>query len=338
MLVIPGSILLTAASCGTMPDSRRSYTPFNTNAPEIIRKLGRGINLGNDLDPYPGPEGSWTKGIKADTWFFDSYTNAGFDSVRIPVTWGYHLNNGVIDPGFMARVKQLVDWAISRNLYVVLDAHHEYWLKSNYIANIGTFESIWAQISTNFAGEPANLVFEILNEPSDPMTNAQVNDMNVRILKIIRQTNPGRFVMIGADKWNAFNRLIDPSFTVPSGDPYLIANFHYYSPWDFCGNGIGKWGTPADYSKLSNDLISVSNWAAVHKIPVYLGEYGACETCDKVSRLKWYSALSAFANADGFAYAAWDNYGQGTDGYRLMSRISGSWERELLDAIFSARP
>jgi aryl-phospho-beta-D-glucosidase BglC (GH1 family) len=141
--------------------------------------------------------------------------------------------------------------------------------------------------------------------------------------------------MIGPDSYNSFNRLTDPGFVIPADAAgRLIANFHYYNPWNFCGNGVGKWGEPSDYSHLASDLESVSNWASVHKIPVYLGEFGACDGCDTASRYKWYNAICSAANNNGFAYAAWDDFGRNPTSFFIFNRIAGTFDRNILNSIF----
>jgi endoglucanase len=217
---------------------------------------------------------------------------------------------------------------------VVLNCHHEFWLYSNYTGQITNFENIWSQIAAAFSGEPGSLVFEILNEPQLPMTNAEVNDMNTNILKIIRASNPTRYVMVGADSWNAFNELTAGTFILPD-DPYLIANFHYYNPYNFCGNAQGTWGTSSDSNSLSNDLASVSNWAASkNNIPVFMGEYGACNGCDPASRLRWYGAISSYANNDEFAYDCWDDDGTLSTSFQIFYRTQGTFNMSIIDAIF----
>lgn len=351
MIAIGGVTLESCAPApggGGVPTNNVTPTPFNPGAPAIIRSLGRGINVGNELDAEPGSESSWT-GIDIQQSWFDDYTNAGFTSVRIPVTWGYELAGNVgnppaagqfypaIDATYMARVKTVVDWALSRNLYVVLNCHHENWLYPDYNAGMTNFTNIWRQIASEFASEPAGLVFEILNEPQGNMSNAQVNDMNTKVLAIIRSFagNANRYVIIGADSYNAFNRLTDSSFSVPAGDSYLIANFHYYNPWNFCGLYTGTWGTASDKSGLAGDLLSVKNWAALHNnIPVYIGEYGAADGCDLYSRYQWYDTLSADANGDGFAYTAWDDFGNQPGSFQIFHRTAGTFDRNILNGIF----
>jgi endoglucanase len=241
----------------------------------------------------------------------------------------------------MTRVKQVVDWALSRNLTVVLNFHHENWLYPNYAGGMTNFTNMWHQVAAEFAGEPSNLIFEVLNEPQGNMSNAQVNDMNTKVLAIIRGSggyNGTRWVIIGADSYNAFNRLTDSSFVIPTdsaiGGPFLIANFHYYNHWNFCGNAAGTWGTASDKSSLASDLLSVSNWAASKGIPVYMGEYGAADGCDMLSRWAWYDAICADANSDGFAYVAWDDFGNQATSFQIFHRTQGTFDQNILNAIF----
>lgn len=51
----------------------------------------------------------------------------GFDAIRIPVTW-YKVadpEDYTIHPAFMARVKEVVNWALEEDMYVILNSHHE---------------------------------------------------------------------------------------------------------------------------------------------------------------------------------------------------------------------
>jgi endoglucanase len=347
---------LLQSCCGTAPGTGGGVTasnvvvptPFNTSAPAITQALGRGINVGNELDAEPNGEGSWTGGVTIQQSWFDDYTNAGFSSVRIPVTWGY-CNGGnppvigtqyIINTTYMARVKQVVDWALSRNLYVVLNCHHEDWLYPNYTGGMTNFTNIWQQIATEFASESSHLVFEVLNEPQGNMSNAQVNDMNTNVLAIIRGSggnNATRWVIVGADSYNAFNRLTESSFSIPNdgATPHLIANFHYYNPWNFCGMTEGTWGMSMDKQSLLNDLSSVRNWANNNgNIPVYMGEYGAADGCNLTSRWAWYDTISADANNLGFAYAAWDDFGSDPTSFQIFHRTLGTFDQNILNGIF----
>jgi len=80
-------------------------------ANDAIKALGRGINMGNTLEP-PDGEGTWGNPPAAAS-NFDDYKNAGFNSVRLPITWDLHTDASppyTIDPTWLNRIEQIVDW------------------------------------------------------------------------------------------------------------------------------------------------------------------------------------------------------------------------------------
>ena len=130
-----------------------------------------GWGLGNSLDAIPD-ETSWgnppvTKAL------LDAVRAQGFRSVRIPVTWTGHEGPApayAIDPKFMSRVKQVVDWALSDGFYVVLNVHHDSWqwissMPTDRNGVLARYNATWAQIAHEFRNESGKLVLESVNEP-----------------------------------------------------------------------------------------------------------------------------------------------------------------------------
>jgi aryl-phospho-beta-D-glucosidase BglC (GH1 family) len=307
-------------------------------AQEVAAQLGRGINMGNTLEPPH--EGDWTNGALAQSSYFDAYKAAGFSSVRIPITWDLHFPKTspfTVDATFMNRVDQVAGWSIDRGLTTVINAHHEDWIRAvghtEYLAQKPRFVALWTQIATHFASWPPQLVFEILNEPRDPMTNADVNDLNATILGIIRQANPTRTVIIGANNYNGLPELEAADFAIPTGDSHLIATFHYYTPWKFClqptGQAVSTWGTTAEIASLQADLAGVAAWSTSHSIPVFIGEYGADLHCESASRLKWYTQFALAASANKLPCAAWEDSGN----FGFFQRGAGTFDPSILNAI-----
>ena len=69
---------------------------------------------------------------------FRKLKSQGFKSIRLPVTWGIHQGAApgyTIDPAWMAKVRQVVDWALAQDLYVMLNMHHDSWM---WINNLST--------------------------------------------------------------------------------------------------------------------------------------------------------------------------------------------------------
>ena len=94
-----------------------------SDAFEINRKLGRGVNLGNALEGTS--EGAW--GVVLQEEYFELIANQDFDSVRIPIRWSAYADQTTpytIDPKFFERVDWAVENALARDLAVVINFHH----------------------------------------------------------------------------------------------------------------------------------------------------------------------------------------------------------------------
>ena len=130
-----------------------------------------GWNLGNTLEP-PSGEGAW--GPAATQNLINAVADAGFNVVRLPVAWDSHANQSTyqIDPAWMARVKQVVDWCDARDLYVIINCHWDGgWLENNITDTVNPtinakMQSYWSQIATAFAGYDDHLLFAGANEPN----------------------------------------------------------------------------------------------------------------------------------------------------------------------------
>jgi hypothetical protein len=295
---------------------------------EAVLLMQPGINLGNTLEP-PN-EGGWNN-PPAQEKYFDHYKNAGFRCIRIPVRWDGHTGTAspyTISETWIKRVEQVIDWGLNRGLFVIINAHHEDWIKKNYSqANRDRFDSIWSQISFRFRNKPERLLFEIINEPYG-LTKQQNDDLHQRVLHIIRKTNPFRIVVIQGHNWGGSDELIAAS--IPD-DRFLMGSFHSYDPYLFGLEGQGTWGNAADYQALAGKFSKVREWSDQNNIPVVLGEYGAIRTCDYNSRMRHYSAYVDLAVQNGFAHCAWDDGGD----FRILIRNAGTWE-EIKDIVVAS--
>lgn len=326
-------VLALILSCSIIM-SLLPMTVYATISPQdMVKKMEIGMNLGNTFEAPT--EGSWSKA--AQEYYFDDYKQAGFKHVRIPIRWDLHaLTNSpyTIDKSFLDRVETVVDWSLSRGFVTVINSHHDTWIMDNYNQNIERFEKIWEQIAERFKGKSENLVFEILNEPHGNITDSQINDMNKRILKIIRKTNPTRNVIIGAGYWNSYNAL--SVLEIPN-DSNLIATFHYYDPYSFTHQWQGTWGTQNDMDAVARVFDQVKKWSENNNIPVYLGEFGVMAYSDRTSAVKWFDFISDQAVSHGFACAAWDNgvFGSVDNDMAFYNRDTRKFDQEILNAILT---
>ena len=286
---------------------------------QAIEEMGRGINLGNTLEPPR--EGQWNNGPAQES-YFDAYVEAGFSNIRIPVRWDQHTGNSTpfaIDESWMNRVEEVVDWGLERGFYITLNGHHEDWIKTNYANPTlrARYDSIWVQVAERFQNKSEKLLFEIINEPKG-MTRANVDDLNKRILGIIRKNNPTRLVIYGGNEWANSAELLNAA--IPEDD-YVIGYYHAYDPWQFSGEGMGTWGSASDYQQLTNKYQSVKNWSIANDISIHHSEFGAIHACDFNSRMRIYAHNVEQCIAKGFAFSVWDDGGD----FRILNRGNNTW-------------
>jgi len=297
---------------------------------ETAEQIKKGINMGNTLEPPL--EGGWNN-PPAREYYFDLYRDAGFDMVRIPVRWDMHTSYEApftVDPVWMQRVEQVVDWALERDLFVIINAHHDNWIKDNYSNALyrARFDSIWSQISVHFQDKPDKLMFEVLNEPHG-LTKSQNDELHARALQIIRRTNPYRIVIIQGNEWGGAQELID--MAIPDDD-YLIGSFHTYDPWPFGLEGHGPFGM-TEIRELDEKFAAVKAWSDLHNIPVLLGEFGCHRDAEYNQRMKHYKTYMDLIEKYGFMFSAWDDGGN----FGILLRSAYLWN-EIKDILIHYTP
>jgi hypothetical protein len=301
--------------------------PAQVSPKAAISQMTKGINLGNTLEPPY--EGDWGN-PPTQEYMFDMYKKEGFNCVRVPVRWDKHMSTTSpykINETWFNRVEQILDWGLARGLYIVVNSHHDDWIKNGYTSatNRARFDSLWSQVAVRFKNKSEKLIFEVLNEPHG-LTKAQNDDMHQRIISIIRKTNPTRLIVFQGHNWGGSDELITAA--IPN-DPYIIGSFHSYDPYLFGLEGQGVWGSTSDINALKAKFQKVKDWSDANNIPVFLGEFGSLRSCDFNSRMKHYKTYVELSHSFGFTPVAWDDGGQ----FRIMNRSAKTWDDGVKDIL-----
>jgi endoglucanase len=201
----------------------------------------KGINLGNCLDAPA--EGAW--GTVISEKHFELAAAAGFDHVRLPARFSAPERTDVKPPyavkdDFMKRVDWAVDQALAHHLSVIIDLHHFAEMNSDPNANKERLYAIWRQVSAHFAKRPAEVAFEVLNEPTDKLEPKLLNEITRQSIKIMRAKNPQRLIFADSYFWANAKRLAE--LDLPK-DPNVVAEFHMYEPILFTHQGA-PWMDP----------------------------------------------------------------------------------------------
>jgi endoglucanase len=304
--------------------------PLVISPADAVASMQIGINLGNTLDAYPN-EGAWA--LPAQRSFFQAYKDANFKHVRIPATWDDHADTAApytVSSERMDRTEQIVDWALEQGYLVILNMHHEIWLKESYTnADRARFDAIWQQISERFANKSARLMLEILNEPHG-LTIQQVDDINEGVLDIIREDGATRLVVFSGNGYTPVDSML--AAAIPNDD-YLIGNFHSYDPWPFAGQCLRAWGSAQDKANLAEIYNRAKTWSTDNDIPVMVNEFGVAHydftapsnICNEDDRLDYLAEHVANAIANGFGASVWDDGGS----FVIYDRENGAWGPEM---------
>lgn len=214
---------------------------------EAAAALGQGINFGNSLEAPR--EGDWGAGLDAS--YFRIIADAGFEHVRLPVSWAEYADTAApytipdgIDPNIVdqpySNIWERVDWAIDQaeanDLTIIVNMHHYNEAHADPAAHSDRIIGMWRQISQRYADAGNHVIFELFNEPNEVFTDQPElwNDLLADGLGVIRETNPTRPVVVGPVGFNSIDFLDE--LELPDDD-YLIATVHLYEPFSFTHQG-----------------------------------------------------------------------------------------------------
>ena len=347
LLCIVLTMLVLATSIPTAACAE-SNVLTGLSAMEIVSLMGMGWNLGNTFDATGGStsnvygqEQSWGN-PKVTPELIHKVKEAGFDTIRIPVTWYRQLSMDgtyTIKPQFLARVKEVVDMAYDEGLFVIINMHHESWLNNakldtNY-EKIGVqLAAIWRQIADAFADYDQHLIFEGMNEPRMKGTAAEWNGTNAGIAAV-NYLNQVFIDTIRTDAkgYNGERALMIPGYAASSSTPILgtmkipqwegkqaeniIVSVHSYSPYNFClADTQMKFNhkLSTDTSEIDRIFSNLRILFLKKGIPVVIGETGATNKDNTEARESWAYYMGQQSAAYGIPIVIWDNGSHGNSG------------------------
>ncbi len=372
------AIILTATVKAT--DVAPNSEGMEMDAQTWCRSVKMGWNLGNAFESC-GANWDDATGTWKDTWVKDynewetgwgnpkttlqmiqAVKAEGFNAIRVPVRWVPHItdyNTMAVDPVWMARVRQVVDWCMDEGLMVVLNTHHELWLEYHpYYSEQKELQrklkALWTNIATEFRDYDGRLAFSGTNEvnvnwqPPTAENLAVQNGFNQDFVDAVRATggkNYYRNLIVQTYSCNPTYGL--DGLTVPD-DPVkgrLSIEFHYYTPWNYCNGGEGcyyYWGnaykdkgtvTPdGNERNLSISFTQIRKKWWEQGLGVVMGEYGVAnhytaddQTTQEENEQYYLKCVVSEARKNGFAAFIWDNNakGNGEDRFAVFDRNNG---------------
>ncbi|MCQ2490318.1 MAG: cellulase family glycosylhydrolase [Ruminococcus sp.] len=331
-------------------------TGFRSSA-EIVNSINVGWNLGNTLDSYnTGKTGINTEtgwgNLKTTEEMIEGVRSAGFNAIRIPVTWDEHIDGDKIQTEWLERVKEVVDYAYNIDMYVILNMHHDDYLwfgpsDSEYAGDSAKLKKIWEQISAEFKDYGDRLLFEGMNEPRTVGSSAEwtggtpderriINKYEQDFVDTVRKSggnNSERTLIITSYAASAEDIAIN-DVVVPN-DSHIIISLHYYAPWKFADGENTSFGS-SEKSELDSRFAKLKSKFVSSGTPVIIGEFGCVAVADDATRADYYKYYISAAKAQGIKCFVWDNgIRTGKDGFGIYDRGTQKWNDTILSGIMN---
>ncbi|HJV77395.1 MAG TPA: glycoside hydrolase family 5 protein [Paludibacter sp.] len=344
-----------AAKAGLYPSYKDSIAPdatgMSSTATELAKKIKVGLNIGNTLEASGGETGWGNPLITND--LIKAVKQNGFNAIRLPCDWNQYADQTTakISATWLSRVKQVVQYCVDNDMYVIVNIHWDGgWLENNCteakkVENNAKQKAFWEQIATSLRGFDEHVLFASANEPNvaDATQMAVLLSYHQTFINAVRSTggkNAYRVLVVQGPSTD-----IEKTNTLMTQLPTdklanrMMAEVHYYTPWNFCGmtkdetwgNQFYYWGanyhstTDTAHNPTWGEEATVdANFALMKKqfgdkgIPVVIGEFGAITRTNLTGdALKLHLASRAFyfkyvtkqAIANGFLPFFWDTGG-----------------------------
>lgn len=286
---------------------------MESNAVQIANKIKLGVNIGNTMEAYsctPAAETCWGNPMVTAA-YVKLIKDSGFDAVRIPLSWNQYANQQTaeISPVWLARARQVVQYAVDNNLYVIINIHWDGgWLENNITlekqASVNAKQkAFWEQIATYFRDYDEHVIFASANEPNVHDSAEQMvvlHSYHQTFVDTVRATggkNAYRVLVVqGPDTNLVATRNLWQGMPTDTVTGRQMVEIHFYGPYNF-----GLMNEDADWGKMSyywgknyhsttdpqrNATWGEEDWVDEQfnivktqftdkGIPVVMGEYGA---------------------------------------------------------------
>lgn len=207
-----------------------SFTPVVASP-----QASKGYNLyGMENTGFSPPGIGYPRGM-----MLDYLAAKGFSNLRLPITSQLAYTNafGLLNAGYLANMKIVIDYAFTKNLYVIIDPHNfgGIWdssingfitVTSDNPRSSALFSDLWRRLSTKFLNYP-NVIFGLMNEPNGVAATKWRDGGVIPAGQAIRATGATQLITIpgtsftGVQSWTS------------SGNAAAFANFNSFTSFVF---------------------------------------------------------------------------------------------------------
>ena len=289
-----------------------------------LRGFYKGVNLGGWMSQCDYSEQRLDRFItEAD---FAQIAAWGFDHVRLPVDYNVIRNpDGSSREEGLRRIDRALASCRRNGLNTVLDLHKTRGFsfdsregEQGFFSceeDQAFFYGIWEELAARYAEHSDSLMFDLLNEMTDPGYLPTWESISGECIRRIRQYAPEVRILIGGYNNNSVGAV--PDLPAPL-DGKVVYNFHCYEPHSFTHQGAWWEVEERDISErisfadsgVSADYFETLFEPAVRKArtegtALYCGEYGVIDVVPPEEALGWLRAIHAAFEEYGIARCLW---------------------------------
>ena len=212
----------------------------------------------------------------------------------------------IYDMSEAGKIKTIVDAAIKRGIYVIIDWHDHYACK-----NVDASKTFFKEMASRY-GEYPNVIYEIFNEPVHDDWSTQVKPYSETIIKTIREVDPDNIIIIGSPHWC---QDIDIAANDPVAGTNLAYSVHFYA------------------ASHGEDLRRKSIHAMQKGVTLFASEFGTTLSTgdgiiDSVETEAWFAFMDRYA----ISWCNWSIADKKETSAALIpgARPTGGWNRKDL--------
>ena len=303
---------------------------------------------------------SWSHYTVTSQALINTVKQAGFNAIRIPCSWfawsdydatttlgnGVQVTGDVINPVWFTRVKQIVQYALNQDMYIILNMHHDdaVWLHTDLYGEeweyVKTrYTNFWKQIAYEFRDYDARLILEGMNEivggsySPDWLSATQngynhLNELYQLFVDIVRSSggnNDERYLAISP--WGAHMQHLDKMVlpkTDGKTDEHLIIDVHNYN--EICYGNISE--------NFINFLSTCKAKYLSQGVGVIIGESAYRNSITDPQRVEATKQYYAASKYYGIPIFQWDNgclnsYSKWPNKWHILNRETLTWDYPL---------
>ncbi len=244
--------------------------------------IGMGINLAASGF---GENGSGVHGTNyqfPSTDMIDYYASKGMDSIRLPFKWERAQREayGSLDSAEIALIDQVVDYAATKGMKVILDPHN---FGYSYEKMVGSpelpdsaFADFWGKIADHFKND-SNVVFGLMNEPHDQTAQQWISSVNAAVAAI-RETGAPQHILVPGTYWDgAWSWVSSDNDTVIGEGVVDPLNNYSFEVHQYLDQIDGTTDHIAHPMIGVERLTEATEWARDKGHKLFLGEFGVAE-------------------------------------------------------------